>query len=636
MKKIMATVLSMCIAGTGIPAVCATAEEEPFVPQSPYYEVIKNETTKTEPDKNTSSMVYKSYVGEGRYIVDDITAQTTVLTDEAGNVLRDLTGSRGCDRNGFGGDFMEGLLVRFYEDNTADIEKDENGKNVYVYNDTYDYINTDGSVAFTYTDTERRSSKRPTGGNGGGFAVAGFLEGDKAIYYSSDLVAFHDGFAAFHSFEHDGYGIMDKTGKPINKEYYYEVLPFAGRGTVVKKPIEGSDKYVPDCLYGLIDTNGEYILPCEYSTIQAMDENWFNVDGKLYYLNENNELELKFSLDDIKAGKDCPHTFFYAGEGVIADCVTKGYLPYRYSYFYDMETKELLIPDAYQKFIYNSSFTPYLSEGWNHLESETSANYYNSKGEKLVDTDKAVMFWDKSKNYYVLRETNEDKTYSYDIVNSKLETVVEGGMFMSGNRFIASDDKGFYAASFSDPDTRKYLPYDSIVMLTAYPWGVYTDIENYNDLFRVSTKSENKLIDNGVIDIEGNLLIENKYENISFFYQNGILNAYTRYWDNETHGFVEPYNDYFILKAKKPETKPGDINGDGIVNPVDASKILVKFAELSAPDAEAVTPETIAQYDINGDGVISAVDASLVLAYCAELAGDENLTLEAFLEKRKK
>ena len=97
--------------------------------------------------------------------------------------------------------------------------------------------------------------------------------------------------------------------------------------------------------------------------------------------------------------------------------------------------------------------------------------------------------------------------------------------------------------------------------------------------------------------------------------------------DGRTIGYLRKLEDV-------PADKHGDINGDGKINPVDASLILVKFAELSAPDSEEASEETVAKYDINGDGRITAVDASLVLAYCANLAGDETLTLDAFLAEK--
>ena len=106
--------------------------------------------------------------------------------------------------------------------------------------------------------------------------------------------------------------------------------------------------------------------------------------------------------------------------------------------------------------------------------------------------------------------------------------------------------------------------------------------------------------------------------------------------DNElSFGFLQ-LEDTIAYMKKKPEAKHGDINGDGKINPVDASLILVKFAELSAPDAETPSDELIKRFDINGDGRITAVDASLLLAYCANLAGDETLTLDAFLADKIK
>ena len=94
--------------------------------------------------------------------------------------------------------------------------------------------------------------------------------------------------------------------------------------------------------------------------------------------------------------------------------------------------------------------------------------------------------------------------------------------------------------------------------------------------------------------------------------------------DGKTVAHVKKHNDV-------PALKHGDINGDGKINPVDASLILVKFAELSASDSEKPSDEVVQKYDINGDGRITAVDASLILAYCASLAEDETLTLDVFL-----
>lgn len=108
------------------------------------------------------------------------------------------------------------------------------------------------------------------------------------------------------------------------------------------------------------------------------------------------------------------------------------------------------------------------------------------------------------------------------------------------------------------------------------------------------------------------------------------------YENSKAQAYAEEYGYKFEAIDEAPKNKHGDINGDGKINPVDASLILVKFAELSAPDAETPSEALIKEFDINGDGRITAVDASLILAYCANLAGDETLTLEAFLADKVK
>jgi len=51
-----------------------------------------------------------------------------------------------------------------------------------------------------------------------------------------------------------------------------------------------------------------------------------------------------------------------------------------------------------------------------------------------------------------------------------------------------------------------------------------------------------------------------------------------------------------------PAPKPGDINGDGIVDGFDLARVLGAWGS-NSPDA-----------DINGDGVVDGADVALVLA----------------------
>ena len=126
---------------------------------------------------------------------------------------------------------------------------------------------------------------------------------------------------------------------------------------------------------------------------------------------------------------------------------------------------------------------------------------------------------------------------------------------------------------------------------------------------------------------------ECQIESDAFSYFSGCIYGYS---NSTAQRFAEEKNLAFISLGEAPikEIALGDSNGDGIINAVDASRILVLYAGLSSGEAEA-TDKDFAACDINGDKLINAVDASLVLAYYASLAQSPDLTLEAFLEERK-
>lgn len=66
--------------------------------------------------------------------------------------------------------------------------------------------------------------------------------------------------------------------------------------------------------------------------------------------------------------------------------------------------------------------------------------------------------------------------------------------------------------------------------------------------------------------------------------------------------------------TQKGEATPGDANGDGTLDALDAAKIL----EMSAGSAfEELSAEELAVYDLNDDGEVNAVDSALLLGYSA-------------------
>jgi hypothetical protein len=60
-----------------------------------------------------------------------------------------------------------------------------------------------------------------------------------------------------------------------------------------------------------------------------------------------------------------------------------------------------------------------------------------------------------------------------------------------------------------------------------------------------------------------------------------------------------------VTPPPPPTPKPGDVNGDNVINTRDASVLLINWNKTGA---------TRAQGDLNGDGVVNVRDASLLLA----------------------
>jgi len=71
-------------------------------------------------------------------------------------------------------------------------------------------------------------------------------------------------------------------------------------------------------------------------------------------------------------------------------------------------------------------------------------------------------------------------------------------------------------------------------------------------------------------------------------------------------------------------TEMGDVNHDGFINAVDASMVLIYYANLSTNNSDKYTEaqhENFKKYgDVSGDGRINAIDAAQILVTYAEKA----------------
>jgi hypothetical protein len=90
---------------------------------------------------------------------------------------------------------------------------------------------------------------------------------------------------------------------------------------------------------------------------------------------------------------------------------------------------------------------------------------------------------------------------------------------------------------------------------------------------------------------------------------------------------------YPISKTKyvKKNYSLGDINGDKLIDSVDASLILAEYTKLSSNMTSGFTSEQSDAADINIDGKIDSIDASQILAYYATVSSGNNISLTDFI-----
>ncbi|MBP3309456.1 MAG: hypothetical protein J6L05_01400 [Ruminococcus sp.] len=79
----------------------------------------------------------------------------------------------------------------------------------------------------------------------------------------------------------------------------------------------------------------------------------------------------------------------------------------------------------------------------------------------------------------------------------------------------------------------------------------------------------------------------------------------------------------------------GDVNSDGFINAIDASRTLYSYAETSATGTSSFTAAELRAANVNGDKYVNAVDASYLLKYYAEISSGSPFTLTEFLDSLK-
>ncbi|MDE7137642.1 MAG: WG repeat-containing protein [Ruminococcus sp.] len=87
-----------------------------------------------------------------------------------------------------------------------------------------------------------------------------------------------------------------------------------------------------------------------------------------------------------------------------------------------------------------------------------------------------------------------------------------------------------------------------------------------------------------------------------------------------------------IVTPLPTELESGDINGDNLIDAVDATAVSIEYANLATGGDSTLTDEQKKVADVNGDGLIDAVDSTYILRYYAKVSAGENIAFEEFVK----
>lgn len=186
----------------------------------------------------------------------------------------------------------------------------------------------------------------------------------------------------------------------------------------------------------------------------------------------------------------------------------------------------------------------------------------------------------------------EDATAKVDVVYESPEydkheyynTTLNGGMT--------------YSLAIEGRDTTEddYRNYTVSVSLTGGKYNMTSDV--YSDKFNILDKNDNP---DSYRIIKYNFTVDDKISKESF--------AVTKNEENEKD-IVVHLNSVML----------GDVNEDSTIDSIDATAILVEYANTSTGNKPTFTSSQVIAADVNKDGFVNSTDASKILAYYAESA----------------
>ena len=111
------------------------------------------------------------------------------------------------------------------------------------------------------------------------------------------------------------------------------------------------------------------------------------------------------------------------------------------------------------------------------------------------------------------------------------------------------------------------------------------------------------------------------------------VNTIRGYENSTAQAYAEKYERNFSSLGQAPVYPLGNLNNDDYIDAVDATAVLMEYAELSTGNATTLNYAERKAGDVNGDGEINAVDATLILSYYAEVSTGNTITFPDFISE---
>ncbi|MDE5834538.1 MAG: hypothetical protein K2H26_03350, partial [Ruminococcus sp.] len=252
-------------------------------------------------------------------------------------------------------------------------------------------------------------------------------------------------------------------------------------------------------------------------------------------------------------------------------------------------------------------------------EHEFYKTYGDMNGNGRIDNDDIILF-------------NEICIKKDSTINTEMGDVNHDG-------YVDYVDSSLILLYYADLSTDRYDKYTEEQHKNMRTYGDMNNdgYINATDAALISIRYNNKKNNNFMGDMNRNGVIDEEDGNLLFnYWQWGKWDEntseeehefYKTYGDFSGDGIID-YNDIETFNAiciesdVKLNTEIGDVNHDGYVNAIDATLIMMYYADLSTGKEYTYTEtqqENFLIYgDMNGDGAINATDATAILILYAE------------------